>query len=94
MPGGWSGGATDALKAIAGQMAARSYAPLFPIQLVEKDFRYIVESATQVNAPVPISEAVRDVYARALCEGYGDDNISGIAQLFDETEKGTGLRRG
>jgi|GEM_PF-2330422 len=64
-------------------MAAQSYIPLFPIRLVEKDFRYITESAAQINAPVPASKAVRDVYARASREGYGDDNISGIAQLFD-----------
>jgi len=74
---------SPALKAVAGQVAARSYAPLFPINLVEKDFRYITESAAQINAPVPASKAVRDVYARALRAGYGDDNISGIAQLFD-----------
>lgn len=74
---------SPALKAVAGQMTARSYAPLFPIHLVEKDFRYITEAAAQVNARVPTSAAVREVYARALREGYGDDNISGIAQLFD-----------
>jgi len=75
--------ASPALKAVAGQMVARSYAPLFPIHLVEKDFRYIVESAALVKAPVPTSKAVRDVYTRALREGYGNDNISGVAQLFD-----------
>lgn len=74
---------SPALKMAMGHITSRTFAPLFPINLVEKDFRYVVESSKLVNAPLPTSSAVWDVFAEAKRKGYGDDNISGVAQLFD-----------
>jgi len=74
---------SPALKGIAGLMAARAFAPQFPIDLVAKDFRYVVEAAARVNAPVPTSTAVRALYERARDQGHGGDNIAGVVQVFD-----------
>ncbi len=71
------------LKGVAGLMVSGAHAPLFPIDLVAKDFDYIVAAAERANTPAPTSRAVRDLYARAAREGHGGDNISGIAKLFD-----------
>ena len=73
--------ASPALKGAAGQMLARSFAPLFPIDLVAKDLRYLEETARGLDADVPTS-AVRQVFARAAGAGYGEDHIAGVAQLF------------
>lgn len=72
---------SPALKGAVNLMAARDFAPLFPIDLVEKDFRYVVETARSVDAAMPVSEAVRERYAQAIKAGYGGDNIAAIAKL-------------
>ncbi|MEA5464113.1 NAD(P)-dependent oxidoreductase [Leptothoe sp. PORK10 BA2] len=71
-----------ALKGIGALMANQNYAPLFPINLVEKDFRYAQEFAQSLEANVPVVEAVRQIYQQAQKSGYGADNIAGIAQLY------------
>lgn len=74
---------SPALARVTQLIAARSFAPNFPIDLVAKDFRYVAQAAGAVGAEVPLSEAVGRVYARAAEEGFGGDDISGVAQLFD-----------
>ncbi|WP_425146063.1 NAD(P)-dependent oxidoreductase [Deinococcus sp.] len=64
------------------QIVARTYAPLFPIQLAEKDLTYVLDAAKGVGADLPTSAAVHDVFQRAVQAGYGADQISGVAQLF------------
>ncbi len=73
---------SPAAKGAAGLMLAGNYAPLFPIDLVEKDFGYVAEAAAAAGAEMPTAEAVRRVYARAKTEGLGGDNIAGVAKLF------------
>jgi 3-hydroxyisobutyrate dehydrogenase-like beta-hydroxyacid dehydrogenase len=64
-------------------MAARKYDPMFPIELVEKDFSYGLKLAENLKLKTPVLEAVRSVYAQAKAQGYGGDNIVGVAQLYD-----------
>jgi len=64
-------------------MAAKKYDPMFPIELVEKDLSYGLKLAEKVKLKIPVLDVVRSVYAQAKAHGYGDDNIVGVAQLFD-----------
>ncbi|MBC8160626.1 MAG: NAD(P)-dependent oxidoreductase [Roseiflexaceae bacterium] len=64
-------------------MAAHKYAPMFPIDLVEKDFGYALSAAQALGVATPTLAAVRAVYANAKAQGYGADNIVGVKQLFD-----------
>ncbi|MBE9014636.1 NAD(P)-dependent oxidoreductase [Chroococcidiopsidales cyanobacterium LEGE 13417] len=73
---------SPAAKVAGNLMLAQNHAPLFPIELVEKDFRYVIQTAQAVEALIPTSAAVRDVYQTAIADGYGSDNITGVAQLF------------
>ena len=73
---------SPALKGIGTLMAAQNYAPLFPIDLVEKDFRYARTSAQSLETRVPTVEAVGKIYQQAQQAGYGADNIAGVAQLY------------
>lgn len=75
--------ASPALQRIAGIVSSRSFAPNFPIRLVEKDFSYAVTTAEHINTTLPASIAVRDVYARAIRDGLGEGDISGVVQLYD-----------
>ncbi|MEM9486542.1 MAG: NAD(P)-dependent oxidoreductase [Cyanobacteria bacterium P01_F01_bin.116] len=73
---------SPALKGLGALMVAQNYAPLFPIDLVEKDFRYTQEFAQSLEADVPAVKAIRKVYQQAQKLGYGADNIAGVAQLY------------
>ena len=69
-------------KAAAAAMVARAYPPMFPIDLVEKDFGCVTATAEAAGTTVPLSQAARAVFAQAKAAGYGGDNITGVAQLY------------
>lgn len=65
-------------------MAARSFAPLFPIALVEKDLGYALAAARGAGASTPLLAVAHELYAAAVERGFGDDHIVGIRQLFEQ----------
>lgn len=73
---------SPAAKNAANLMLKGNHAPMFPINLVEKDFRYMMQTSKDVEAATPISEAIHQVYLDAVDKGYGSDNITGVAKLF------------
>jgi len=78
--------ASPALKGAIANIAAGHFAPLFPVHLVEKDFGYAHDVAAIANAHIPLVDATRAVFARAIVQGFGDDNLTGIVRLY-RTEK-------
>ena len=74
---------SPALRGIGALIEQRQYAPLFPIDLVLKDLRYLRETAEHLGGDAPIATSVCDVYANAQANGLGDLNIAGVARLFD-----------
>ncbi|WP_414552017.1 NAD(P)-dependent oxidoreductase [Anabaena sp. CCY 0017] len=73
---------SPAAKGVGNLMLINHHAPMFPIKLVEKDFRYITQTALTVAAPTPVSTAIHHIYLEAIAKGYGNDNITGVVQLF------------
>jgi 3-hydroxyisobutyrate dehydrogenase len=71
-----------AAKGAGGLMVSQNHAPLFPIDLVEKDFRYVTQTVQSFEATILICNAVMDTYRIAIAKGYGNDNITGVIQLF------------
>jgi 3-hydroxyisobutyrate dehydrogenase-like beta-hydroxyacid dehydrogenase len=63
-------------------MIENQHAPLFPIALVEKDFRYVIDAALNASTAVPTSKAVHEVFQQAIAQGHGAQNITGVAQLY------------
>lgn len=63
-------------------MVSSQFAPLFPIELVSKDMSYALKTAQANNVILPLVEATQKVYAEAIKQGYGDDNITGLIQLY------------
>jgi 3-hydroxyisobutyrate dehydrogenase-like beta-hydroxyacid dehydrogenase len=72
---------SPAAKMLGSAMLNKQFAPLFPIDLVEKDFGYVAATAEDGGAKTPISEAARRVFAAAKNAGHGGDNITGVARL-------------
>ncbi|HEX8699120.1 MAG TPA: NAD(P)-dependent oxidoreductase [Myxococcaceae bacterium] len=71
-----------AAKGAGALIAARKFDPLFPIALVEKDFRYIAEAGRAVGSRTPTADAARALYQEAIAAGHGGDNIHGVAKLY------------
>ena len=74
---------SPAIQGTLTQMTARNFAPLFPIHLVAKDFGYIETAAAAAAALTPCTTTARKLYAEAVENGLGDENISGVLQLFE-----------
>ena len=76
---------SPAAKMAAGAMVAGKFAPLFPIELVEKDMSYAVQTANARGASLPLAAATQQIYESAIAQGYGENNITGIVQLYDHS---------
>ena len=78
--------ASAALKGAAASMLAAQFAPMFPIELVEKDLDYTLGQAEQAGVALPMTTAARQIMAAATAAGLGGDHLTAIARLFDPTE--------
>ena len=63
-------------------MSQEKFAPLFPIALVNKDLNYAIATAKENQTGLPLIEATQKLYAEAIERGYGEDNITGIVQIY------------
>ena len=73
---------SPAAKAAAAGILARNFAPMFPIELVEKDLSYTLKTAQEKDSPLPLVEASQNIFASAIEKGYSNNNITGISQLY------------
>lgn len=73
--GAWS----PAANGISMMMLKRIFDPMFPIELIEKDFRYTLE-ATEHSSPV--INAARDVFLRGIDNGIGEENMTAVIKLY------------
>jgi len=74
---------SPAAKGALAMMLAKSEAPLFPIDLVEKDFAYTLGQAEAVSLALPIAAAVHARFAAAKADGLAASNITAVARLSD-----------
>ena len=69
--------------AMAGKATiAQKFAPLFPISLVNKDLKYAIAITKENQIDLSLLKATQKMYASAIEQGYGEDNITGIAQIY------------
>ncbi len=78
----WSPAANN----LSSSMLAGNFAPLFPIELIEKDFGYAVEAAGSPEA-APTIAAARGVFQAAIARGLKAENMTGVVQLFTQQER-------
>lgn len=80
--------AGPAVARAAAAMLAGGAAPAFPIDLAEKDLSFAVETAATAGAALPLTGAVRAIFAAARSEGLGALDVTGIVRRYD-TAAGT-----
>ena len=62
-------------------MLAGNVTPQFPVELIEKDFGYAVQTAGSAAA-APTIAAARGVFQRAIDRGLGGQNMTSVVELF------------
>jgi 3-hydroxyisobutyrate dehydrogenase len=65
------------------------FTPTFTMQLLQKDFDLGLEAANQLESPMPIASATRQIVAHAAGAGRGDDED--FATLLLEVARGAGV---
>jgi len=74
----WSPAATR----IASSMLSGDFSVQFPVELMAKDFRYALSAAGAPDA-APVMAAAQKVFLDAISKGYGEDNMTSVARLYD-----------
>lgn len=62
-------------------MLTGNFTPQFPVELIEKDFGYTLQTAGS-DASAPTIAAVRDVFRAAIEQGFGKENMTSVVKLF------------
>ncbi len=75
--------ASAAAKGAAAAMLSGSFAPMFPVSLVEKDFCYALALAEKGDT-FPMAQAACDVFRQAIREGLSEENLTSVVKLFRE----------
>lgn len=73
------------LQRILGLIGERCYEPNFPVHLVAKDLNYLVATASEVGASVPIADSARRVFEDGAAGPARDLDIAGIAAAYRAT---------
>jgi len=68
---------------MSNSMLSGNFAPMFPVELIEKDFGYALQAAGSLSS-APTTTAVRDVFRLAMAQGLGQENMTSIVKLFSQ----------
>ena len=60
------------------KMLGRDFAPQFQLELMEKDLRYFLALATEVDSPAPIASLVRSQLQAARRGGLGKLDVCAL----------------
>lgn len=74
---------SPALRANGQLMAERKFDPMFPVSLVVKDLQCLLDTAQRDESQVPTSQKVLEVFTAAQHQGWSNQHLAAVAQLFD-----------
>jgi 3-hydroxyisobutyrate dehydrogenase-like beta-hydroxyacid dehydrogenase len=71
----------------APQILTRDFTPFFPLQLMAKDLRLVVESAEALKIHLPFAASLKEIFAACLADGLaGEDFAAAIKPLERQAE--------
>jgi 3-hydroxyisobutyrate dehydrogenase len=77
----------------APQILARDFTPFFPLQLMAKDMRLVVESAEALNVNLPFAGALKEIFAGCLADGLAGEDFAATIQPL-ERQAGVEVKSG
>jgi 3-hydroxyisobutyrate dehydrogenase-like beta-hydroxyacid dehydrogenase len=70
-------------QAKATNMKEKKYPAAFPFKHLSKDLKFLVDTAYELEAPVPLGQILLHLYRAGVAQGYGDEDISAIARVLE-----------
>lgn len=77
------------LDVFGGRMAVRDFAPGVEARLHHKDYALLMDEATRIGVPVPVSGAVAQQLNSLMSRGWGTDDTSSLLRVL---EAGCGMK--
>jgi len=71
------------LEVFGGRMAAREFAPGVEARLHHKDYALLLDEATRLGAPLPVSAAVGQQLNALMSLGWGRDDTSSLLRVLE-----------
>lgn len=68
----------------APQILKRDFSPFFPLQLMAKDLRLVVESAESLGVQLPFAEALKNIFAGGVSDGLGGEDFAAIVKSLEQ----------
>ena len=67
----------------AANLREKNYPPAFPLKHLAKDCKFVLDTAYELGAPVPVGQVLLHLYRLGWAKGWGDEDISAIAKVMD-----------
>jgi 3-hydroxyisobutyrate dehydrogenase-like beta-hydroxyacid dehydrogenase len=71
----------------AANLREKNYPPAFPFKHLTKDAKFVVDTAYETGAPVPMGQMLLHLYRLGLAQGWGDEDISAIAKVMEHLSR-------
>ncbi|MDJ1501557.1 NAD(P)-dependent oxidoreductase [Xanthocytophaga agilis] len=62
-------------------MLTENFTPQFPVELIEKDFSYILTTAGSSES-APMTDAALHVFQKAIAQNLGQENMTSVVRMF------------
>jgi 3-hydroxyisobutyrate dehydrogenase-like beta-hydroxyacid dehydrogenase len=67
----------------AANLREKNYPPAFPFKHLTKDLKFLVDTAYELKAPVPVAQTLLHLFQSGVAQGWGDEDISAIARVLE-----------
>jgi 3-hydroxyisobutyrate dehydrogenase-like beta-hydroxyacid dehydrogenase len=67
----------------AANLREKSHPPAFPFKHLTKDAKFLVDTAYETGAPVPLGQMLLHLYRIGVAQGWGDEDISAIIKVME-----------
>jgi 3-hydroxyisobutyrate dehydrogenase-like beta-hydroxyacid dehydrogenase len=61
----------------------KTYPTAFPLKHMTKDAKFVVDTAFELGAAVPVGQVLLHLYRTGVAQGWGDEDISAIARVLE-----------
>ncbi|HZE21333.1 MAG TPA: NAD(P)-dependent oxidoreductase [Desulfobaccales bacterium] len=61
----------------------KSYPTAFPLKHMTKDAKFVVDTAYELGAPVPVGQMVLHLFRTGVAQGWGNEDLSAIAKVLE-----------
>jgi 3-hydroxyisobutyrate dehydrogenase-like beta-hydroxyacid dehydrogenase len=68
----------------AANMKEKNYPTAFPFKHLTKDLKFLVDTAYELKAPVPLGQILLHLYSAGVAQGWGEEDISAIAKVLED----------